>query len=80
MTVISDVYFDVARKLSKWRKHQIIKFSQIKVFFISNLRDPSVNRKDLQAISLEGPPRENPEPDLVAVVQLDNPLSISPFS
>ena len=27
MTVISDVYFDVARVLSKWMKHQIIKLS-----------------------------------------------------
>ena len=28
MTVISDVYFDVAVKLSKWRRHQKIKLSQ----------------------------------------------------
>ena len=31
MTVISDVYFNVARKLSEWRRHQIIKLSH-KIF------------------------------------------------
>ena len=44
------------------------------VFFISTLREPSVNRKDLQALTLLGPTRDNPEPDPLAVLHLNNQL------
>ena len=44
------------------------------IMFISTLREPSVNRKDLPALTLVGPTRDNPEPDPLAVLQLDNRL------
>ena len=46
----------------------------------STLREPSVNRKDLQALTLVGPTRKNPEltptPPPPAVLHLDNRLFI----
>ena len=38
----------------------------------------SVNKKDLRALNLEGPPKDNPEIDPLAVIHLDNQLCI-PF-
>ena len=35
-----------------------------------------MNRKDLRALTLEGPPRENPELDPLAVLHIDNRLLI----
>ena len=40
------------------------------------LRELSVNRKVLQALTLVGPTRENPVPDPLAVLHLDNQLYI----
>ena len=31
-------------------------------YLYSNLREPSVNRKDFRALTLVGPPRHNPKP------------------
>ena len=45
--------------------------------FISTLREPSVHRKNLRALTLVGPPMANPEPDLLAVLHFDNPLCMS---
>ena len=42
----------------------------------SNLRKPSVNRKDLRALTLVGPPRDMPELDPLGVVHLDKWLFI----
>ena len=36
----------------------------------------SVNRKDLRALILVGPTRDNPVPDPLAVLHLDNRLSM----
>ena len=44
----------------------------------STLRELSVNRKDLLALTLVGPPRDNPELDPLAVLHLNNPLYILP--
>ena len=33
-----------------------------------------MNRKDLQDLTLVGPPRDNPEPDPLAVLHLNNQL------
>ena len=41
---------------------------------MSTLREPLVNRKDLRAVTLVGPPRDNQEPDPLAVIHLDNQL------
>ena len=41
-----------------------------------NLREHSANRKDLKALTLVGPPRNNPEPDYLALLHLDNRLFI----
>ena len=49
------------------------------MFFIFNFKgtfSPSATRKDLQAFTLVGPPRDNPEPDPLAAVHLDNRLYI----
>ena len=35
------------------------------------LREPSVNRKDLKALTLVGPPMDNPERDPLTVLHLD---------
>ena len=35
MTVISDIYFDVAMILSKWSRHQIIKLARVDVGNVS---------------------------------------------
>ena len=40
------------------------------------LREPLVNRKDLQALTLVGPPKDNLEPDPLTVLHLDNRLYI----
>ena len=42
--------------------------------FISTLMEPPVNRNDLRALTLVGPPRDNPESDPLAVLHLDNRL------
>ena len=42
------------------------------------LREPSVNRKYLLALTLVGPPRDKPELDPLAVLHLNNPLNILP--
>ena len=44
------------------------------VFFISTSREPSVNRKDLRALTLVGPTRDNLVIDPLAVLHLDNQL------
>ena len=49
------------------------------VFFFSTLRKLSVNRKYLQALTLVGLPRGNPQPDPLAVLHLDNQLYIIKF-
>ena len=49
------------------------------VFFISTLREHSVNRKDLRALTLVGPPRDNLELEPLAVLHLDNGLYIPNF-
>ena len=41
------------------------------------LREPSVNRKDLGALTLVGSPRDNPELDTLAVLNLYNQLNMS---
>ena len=41
---------------------------------MSTLREPLVNRKDLRAVTLVGPPRDNQEPDPLAAIHLDNQL------
>ena len=43
---------------------------------IQTLREPPVKRKDLQALTLSGPPRENPVLDPLAVLHLDNQLCV----
>ena len=40
----------------------------------STFREPLVNRKDLRALTLVGPPRDNPEQDPLAVLHLHNRL------
>ena len=64
---------------SVWAKWDKIKcdYKIKQVFFISTLREPSVNRKDLRALTLVGPTRDNPEPDPLAVLHLDNRLYIT---
>ena len=42
----------------------------------STLREPSVNRKDLRALTLVGPTRDNPVLDPLVVIHLDNQLYI----
>ena len=44
--------------------------------FISTFKEPTANRKDLQALTLVGPPRDNLESDPLAVLHLDNWLFI----
>ena len=44
------------------------------------LREPSENRKDLQALTLAGPTRNNPALDPLAVLHLDNGLFTKPSS
>ena len=39
--------------------------------------EPLVNRKVLKASTLVGPPRNNPEPEPLAVLHLDNLLFMS---
>ena len=46
------------------------------MFFISTLREPSVNRKDSWALTLVGPRKDNPEPDPLAVLHLDNWINV----
>ena len=46
------------------------------VFFIYNSKKLSVNRKDIQALSLLEPNRQNPVPDPLDVLHLDNRLYI----
>ena len=41
-----------------------------------SLGEPSVKKKDLRALTLLGPPRDNPEIDPLAVQHLDNRLCI----
>ena len=48
--------------------------NEIKQLFFSTLREPSVNRKDLQALNLAGVTR-----DSLAVPHLDNRLYMSPI-
>ena len=43
-----------------------------KCSLFSTLREPSVNRKDLQDLTLVEPPRDNPELDPLSVLHLDN--------
>ena len=43
-----------------------------KCSLFSTLREPSENRKDLEALAFVGPPRDNPESDTLAVLYLDN--------
>ena len=47
-----------------------------KCSLFSTLTEPSVSRKDLQALTLVGPPRDNLEPDPLAVLNLDNQVCI----
>ena len=42
------------------------------IYLFSTVRELSVNRKDLQALTLEGIPRDNPELYPLAVLHLDN--------
>ena len=44
------------------------------------LKTPEKDFQDLQALTLVGPPRDNPEIDPLAVLHLDNCLYMSPFS
>ena len=43
-----------------------------KCSLFSTLREPSVNRKDLQDLTLVEPPRDYPELDPLAMLHLDN--------
>ena len=43
---------------------------------LQTLRELSVNTKDLQALTLVGPAKDNPVPDPLAVTHFDNPLYI----
>ena len=43
-------------------------------FFISTLREPSVNRKDFQALTRVGPLRYNPKSDPLVALHLDKRL------
>ena len=45
-------------------------------YFIINLKGPSVNRKDLRALTLVGPTRNNQVLEPLAVLHLDNQLYI----
>ena len=54
--------------------------SNKKVLFIFNFREPSVNRKDLQALTLVGTPMDNWEPDPLAVLDPDNWLYMMTMS
>ena len=47
-----------------------------KLSLLATLRGPSVNRKDLQALTLVEPTRNKPALDPLAVLQLNNRLSI----
>ena len=44
------------------------------MLFISQFKEPLVNRKDLQALTLVGPTRDNLVFDPVAVLHLDKKL------
>ena len=46
------------------------------MILFSTLREHFVNRNDLQALTLLGPPRDNPEPDPLTELHLNNQLSI----
>ena len=43
---------------------------------LQTLKEPSVNRKDLQALNLVGPTKDNPVQDPLAVLHLNNRLYI----
>ena len=43
-----------------------------KCFLFSTFREPSVNRKDLQALTIVGPTSDNPVLDPLAALHLDN--------
>ena len=53
------------------RLYLLWQWNQTSILY-STLREPSVNRKDLQALRLEGPLRDNPELDPLAELHLDN--------
>ena len=42
----------------------------------STLREPPLNKKDLQALTLVGPPWDHPESDPLAALHFDNRLYI----
>ena len=49
---------------------------QNKLSLFSTFREPTVNKKDLQALTLVRPPRDSQELDPLAVKHLDNRLTI----
>ena len=63
------VYSCVFTLLYQWRK--------LNTYQITTLREPPVNRKDLQAVTLVEPPRDNRESDPLAVLHLSNRLFIN---
>ena len=59
----------------KITKNKVTCGNQIKhLFLFSTLREPSVNRKDLLALTIVGPPRDNLELDPLVVLHLNNRL------
>ena len=46
----------------------------MKKLLFQTLREPPVNRKDLRALTLVGPTRDNPLLDPLAALHLDNRL------
>ena len=57
-----------------YRKSVMTKSKKCSSF--STLREPSVNRKDLRAVTLVEPPKDNLEIDPLAVLHLNNQLYI----
>ena len=62
----------VALKFFLFRHQCEVRLNKCSLF--STLREHSVNRKDLQALTLVGPPRDNPEQDPLAILHLENRL------
>ena len=58
---------------------EFIRFTISWISWFSTLREPSVNKKDQRVLTLVGPPRNNPEPNPLAVLHLNNQLCIFIF-
>ena len=54
------------------RKEQTVSTKIKTMFFFSTLMEPPVNREDLPALTLEGPIKEHPVLDPLAVLHPDN--------